>query len=64
MKDVMEAGKKRLAGDTARQATSCEVTSLKAKARNLKEVAAKQTFELRLLKKAYSRLGTTQNEIS
>ena len=51
-KDFMEAGKKRLAGDTARQATSGEVTSLKAETRDLKEVVAEQTLELRLLKKS------------
>ena len=45
----MEAGKKRLAGDTARQATSSEVTGLKREARDLKEVVAEQTLELRLL---------------
>ena len=43
-KDFMEAGKKRLAGDTARQATSSEVTSLKREARDLKEVVAEQTL--------------------
>ena len=51
-KDFMEAGKKRLAGDTTRQATSTEVTSLKREARDLKEVVAEQTLELRLLKKS------------
>ena len=51
-KDFMEAGKKRLAGDAARQATSSEVTSLKREARDLKEVVAEQTVELRLLKKS------------
>ena len=51
-KDFMEAGKKRLAGDTARQATSNEVTGLKREARDLKEVVAEQTLELRLLKKS------------
>ena len=54
-KDFMEAGKKRLAGDTARQATSSEVTGLKREARearDLKEVVAEQTLELRLLKKS------------
>ena len=44
----MEAGKKRLAGDTTRQATSSEVTGLKREARDLKEVVAEQTLELRL----------------
>jgi transposase len=48
----VEAGKKRLAGDTARQATSSEVTNLKREARDTKEVLAEQTLELRLLKKS------------
>jgi transposase len=48
----MEAGKKRLAGDIVRQATSSEVTILKREARDLKEVVAEQTLELRLLKKS------------
>ena len=56
-KDFMEAGKKRLAGDTTRQATSSEVTSLKREACDLKEVVAEQTVELRLLKK--SMLGSS-----
>ena len=60
----MEAGKKRLSGDTARQATSGEVTSLKAEARDLKEVVAEQTLELRLLKKACSSMGAIRNEVS
>ena len=51
-KEFLEAGKKRLAGDTTRQATSSEVTSLKREARDLKEVVAEQTLELRLLKKS------------
>ena len=36
-KEFLEAGKKRLAGDTAREATSDEVKQLKAEARQLKE---------------------------
>ena len=50
-KDFMEAGKKRLAGDTARAATTDEVKDLRRQARDLKEVVAEQTLELRLLKK-------------
>ena len=50
-KDFLEAGKKRLAGVTARQATSNEVTSLRAEARDLKEAMAEQMLENRLLKK-------------
>ena len=47
----MEAGKKRLAGDTARTATTDEVKDLRREARDLKEVVAEQTLELRILKK-------------
>ena len=50
-KDFLEAGKKRLSGDTAREATSSEVKDLRKEARDLKEVVAEQTLELRLLKK-------------
>ncbi len=48
----MEAGKQRLAGDTARAATCDEVKYLRCEARGLKEVVAEQTLELHLLKKA------------
>jgi len=51
-KEFLEAGKRRLAGDTARAATSSEVTDLRREARQLKEVVAEQTLELRLLKKS------------
>ena len=54
-KDFMEAGKKRLAGDTARAATTDEVKALRREARDLKEVVAEQTLELRLLKKKRDR---------
>ena len=48
----IEAGKRRLAGDTARAATSDEVKDLKRQAQDLKEVVAEQALELRLLKKS------------
>ena len=51
-KEFLEAGKRRLAGDTARAATSTEVKDLKREARDLKEVVAEQALELRLLKKS------------
>ena len=51
-KEFLEAGKKRLAGDTARQATSNEVKSLRAEARDLKEALAEQMLENRLLKES------------
>src|SRR5215831_1422733 len=51
-KEFLEAGKRRLAGDTARAATNNEVTELRREARGLKEVVAEQALELRLLKKS------------
>jgi transposase len=51
-KEFLEAGKKRLAGDTARAATSDEVKVLRKEARDFKEVVAEQALELRLLKKS------------
>jgi transposase len=51
-KEFLEAGKKRLAGDTAREATSDEVKGLRQQAVALKEVVAELTLENRLLKKS------------
>ena len=51
-KEFLEAGKKRLAGDTARAATSDEVRELRREASALKEVVAELTRENRLLKKS------------
>ena len=51
-KEFLEAGKKRLAGDTAREATSDEVKVLRREAVELKEVVAELTLENRLLKKS------------
>ncbi len=51
-KDFLEAGKKRLAGDTSREATSDEVKELRTEARQLKEALAEVTLENRLLKKS------------
>ncbi|QIB67465.1 transposase [Kineobactrum salinum] len=51
-KDFLEAGKKRVAGDTARQASTGEVKTLRTEMRHLKETLAEQIVENRLLKKA------------
>ena len=51
-KEFLEAGKKRLAGDTAHAATSDEVKTLRAEAHDLKEALAEQMLENRLLKKS------------
>jgi len=63
-KEFLEAGKKRLAGDTARAATSDEVKALRKQAGDLKEVVAEQALELRILKKSMIADGATTNEIS
>ena len=52
-KEFLEAGKKRLAGDTARQATSDEVKTLRREASALKEAVADLTLENRLLKNVW-----------
>ena len=51
-KEFLEAGKKRLAGDTKREATSDEVKELRAQAVQLKELLAEMMLENRLLKKS------------
>ncbi len=51
-KEFLEAGRKRLAGDTQRQATSSEVKELREEMAALKEVVADLTVENRLLKKS------------
>ncbi len=51
-KEFLEAGKKRLAGDTAREASSQEVKDLRRQAGELKEVVAELMLENRLLKKS------------
>ena len=56
-KEFLEAGKRRLAGDTARAATTDEVKALRQEARSLTEVVAEQALELRLLKKSMTGAG-------
>ena len=53
-KDFMEAGKKRLNGDTMREANTSEVTSLKHENHDLKEFVAELSLENRRLKKNLS----------
>ena len=57
-KEFLEAGKKRLSGDTERQASSGEVRDLRMSEHN-----ADLTEENRLLKKARSGMGASQHEI-
>jgi len=51
-KDFMESGKKRLAGDTLREANTTEVQSLKRENTQLKEVVAELLLKNRILKKS------------
>ena len=51
-KEFLEAGRKRLSGDTARQASSGEVKDLRREMHDLKEVPAEQVLENRLLNKS------------
>ncbi len=56
-KEFLEAGKKRLAGDTARAATADEVQDLRREAGALKEVVADLVLENVLLKKSMTGAG-------
>lgn len=51
-KDFLEAGKKRLNGDTQREANSSEVSELREENSALKEVVAELTLDNRILKKS------------
>ncbi len=51
-KEFLEAGRKRLAGDIDREATSGEVKTLREQAVQLKEALAEAMLENRLLKKS------------
>ena len=51
-KEFLDAGKKRLACDTAREANSDEVKGLRREAAQLKEALAETVLENRLLKKS------------
>ena len=56
-KEFLEAGKRRLSGDTECQATSPEVKELRSEALALKECVADLTLENRLLKKSMTGVG-------
>jgi len=60
-KEFLEAGKKRLSGDTAREATSDEVKQLRSEATDLKETLAELLMENRLLKKSV--IGDGEDDI-
>ena len=56
-KEFLEAGKHRLSGDTARQATSPEVKELRSESSALKECVADLILENRLLKESMTGNG-------
>jgi len=57
-KDFLEAGKKRLQGDTIREATSSEVTGLRSENDQLKQLVAELSLKNRVLKKSLTGLGS------
>ena len=61
-KEFLEAGKKRLLGDTQREATSTEVTDLRKENSRLKEVVAESVLEIRLLKKSVTGSDSPEDE--
>lgn len=56
-KEFLEAGKKRLAGDTVREATSDEVADLRKENQRLKEIVAELILRYDILKKTNQHLG-------
>ena len=60
-KEFLEAGKKRLAGDTEREASTSDVKSLRAETSQLKEALAEVILENRLLKKSV--IGDGEDDI-
>ena len=61
-KEFLEAGKKRLLGDTQREASSSEVTDLCKENARLKELVAETVLENRLLKKSVTASNLPEDE--
>ena len=59
-KEFLEAGKKRIQGDTTRQAGSDEVKELRRENADLKQELAEHMLKIRYLKKAASIRGSTR----
>lgn len=56
-KDFLEAGKKRLKGDTEREANTSEVSELRQENEHLKQLVAEISLQNRMLKKSLNGLG-------
>ena len=61
-KEFLEAGKKRLKGDTKREATSGEVSELRGENTQLKQLVAELLLEVRTLKKISGHLADGRSE--
>jgi transposase len=62
-KEFLEAGKRRLMGDTKREATSGQVSEFKQENRHLKELVAELSLKNRVLKKSLSGTGEDLDEL-
>lgn len=62
-KEFLEAGKKRLAGDTKREATSSEVIELRAENEQLKQAVAEMLLKNRFLKKTLNVVDSEGSDI-
>lgn len=62
-KDFLEAGKRRLNGDTSREATSGEVSEIRKENSQLKELVAEISLKNRLLKKSLHGLESGSEEV-
>ena len=56
-KDFLEAGKRRLQGDTKREANSMEVNTLRQENDQLKHLVAELSLKNRVLKKSSNGMG-------
>ena len=61
-KEFLEAGKKRLLGDTQQEAGTSEVADLRQENARLKELVAETVLENRLLKKSVTGSGSLEDE--
>ncbi len=61
-KEFLEAGKKRLLGDTQREAGTSEVAALRRENARLKELVAETVLENRLLKKSVTGSDSLEDE--
>ena len=57
-RDFLEAGKKRLQGDTEREATSTDVVDLKKEKEQLKQLVAELSIRNRMLKRSLNGTGS------